>query len=80
MEPKDAPVAGMMATTFLIFGIFSGVCFSFLLVYFINEAGATIIPGFVCPTPGNSTDLFWNSTTAHPIDMITFGNTSLDSL
>ena len=59
-------MAGMMATTCLIFGIFSGVCFSFLVVFFINEAGGTVVRGFVCPTDdisnGTSTASPWNVT------------------
>ena len=66
VEAKDSSVAGMMATTCLIFGIFSGVCFSFLVVFFINEAGGTVVPGFVCPTDdisnGTSTASPWNVT------------------
>ena len=39
MEPQHQGIAAMLAAFFLILGIFSGVCFSFLVVFFIENAG-----------------------------------------
>ena len=43
----------MLSAFFLILGIFSGVCFSFLVIFFVENIG--YIPAMTTPAPLNST-------------------------
>ena len=57
VEDKHKGTAGMMAAFFLIFGIFSGICFSFFAIFLIEN-----VPPNAEGLAGNATMLAQNQT------------------
>ena len=57
VEPQYQGIAGMLAAFFLILGIFTGVCFSFFVVWFVENAGHV-----TSADATNMTTALWNVT------------------